>query len=318
MKKLVKYFLIAAAIFLVTATVIGCFYFHYVCRTIASIIIENENNFPAPLVKLANKLVAPSPAADAPVKLEDTIQIIEGWTNRDISQYFERQGKWPSKDFFAVVGQPQVDYRTDKSQPMPPDFSQKFSFLNDKPKYYGLEGYLFPDTYRVYASSTATEVVEKMLANFDDKLTPQMRADIKKQGKTIYEIIIMASIIEKEAPIDYRPDGDRDARIISGIFWDRLKIGQALQSDATLSYIFNDNNPQHSGSQLDASSPYNTYKYRDLPPGPICNPGLIAIKAAIYPLKTDYNYFLTPKGKGQVIYAKTYEEHLQNKYRYLK
>jgi len=145
-----------------------------------------------------------------------------------------------------------------------------------------------------------------------------MRADIKAQKKTIYDIVTMASIIEKEAPIDYQKDDNHDARIISGIFWGRLKIGQALQSDATLSYILNDNEPSHSGADLKVDSPYNTYKYRGLPPGPICNPGILAIEAAIYPLATDYNYFLTPKGKGTVIYAKDYEEHLKNKYQYLR
>jgi UPF0755 protein len=251
-------------------------------------------------------------------KPEETIQILEGWTSRDIGQYFERLGKWQSEEFLEVAGFPQVDYRRNKEMPPLKDLSDRYPFLKDKPKYYGLEGYLFPDTYRIYASSTVAEVIDKMLSNFDVKLTAKMRADIKTQKRTIYEIVTMASIIEKEAPLDYQKNDNHDARIISGIFWNRLKVGQALQSDATLSYILNDNQPSHSGQDLEVVSPYNTYKYRGLPPGPICNPGILAIEAAIYPLSTDYNYFLTPKGKETVIYAKTYEEHLQNKYKYLK
>ncbi|MFA5155007.1 MAG: endolytic transglycosylase MltG [Patescibacteria group bacterium] len=251
-------------------------------------------------------------------RAEETIQIPEGRTSRDIGQYFERLGKWQSEEFLEVAGFPQVDYRQAKDLPPLKDRSAEFDFLADKPKYYGLEGYLFPDTYRIYASSTVPEVIDKMLGNFGQKLTPQLRAEIKAQGKTIYEIVTMASLIEKEAPLDYQQNDNRDARIISGIFWDRLKIGQPLQSDATLSYILNDNQPSHSGKDLEVDSPYNTYRHRGLPPGPICNPGLLAIEAAIYPLSTDYNYFLTPPDKPEVIYARTYEQHLQNKYKYLK
>ncbi|MFA5109059.1 MAG: endolytic transglycosylase MltG [Patescibacteria group bacterium] len=315
MKRLIKYFLITAVILLATALIIGLFYIRCLYQ---NLIVDHEKNFPAFVTKIIDKFTRQPAPPVAVVKTEDTIQILEGWTDNDIEQYFVRQNRWPNEEFFRVVGQPQVDYRYDKNKDWPPDFSARFSFLVDKPKYYGLEGYLFPDTYRIYADSTAEEVVEKMLDNFDKKLTPAMRADIKKQGKTIYQIITMASIIEKEAPIDYQKTDNRDARIISGIFWNRLKIGQALQSDATLSYILNDNQPQHSGKDLVIDSPYNTYKYRGLPPGPICNPGILAIKAAIYPLATDYYYFLTPKGKDEVIYAHTNEEHNKNKNQYLR
>jgi len=250
-------------------------------------------------------------------KAEETITIPEGWNNREISQYFERQGKWMSEELLEVVGFPQVDYRNNTEMPALYDYSEEFPALKDKPKYYGLEGYLFPDTYRIYASSTVKDVVLKMLTNFETKLTPQMRTDIQRQGKTIYQIVTMASIIEKEAPLNYQTGDNKDAKIISGIFWHRLKIGQALQSDATLSYILGDTETQHSGVALDNKSPYNTYKYAGLPPGPICNPGILAIEAAIYPTATSYNYFLTTSDK-KVYYASTYAEHLQNKYKYLK
>lgn len=314
MKKLIKYFFLAIAIFLATALVVGLFYIRLVYK---SLVIDNEKIFSPGAVRLIDKLTRRQPAPTIVPKLEETIQILEGWTSRDISQYFKRQGKWPSEEFLAVAGFPQVDYRSNKELPALLDWSDKFIFLADKPEYYGLEGYLFPDTYRIYASSTVADVIEKMLENFDNKLTDKMRADIKKQGESIYDIITMASIIEKEAPIDYQTGDNRDARRISGIFWNRLKIGQGLQSDATLSYIFGDNNPRHSGRELEVDSLYNTYKYRGLPPGPICNPGILAIEAAIYPLATDYYYFLTTPGKNEVIYAHTYEEHKKNKAQYL-
>jgi len=314
MRNITKYFLIIVAIFLATSLIIGLFYIRLAYRSL----VANEKNFPPLITNFLEKLTNQKPEPTVVAKPEDTIKILEGWTSRDINQYFKQTGRWPGDEFLQTAGFPQIDYRRNKTLPEPKDFSSEFSFLADKPKYYGLEGYLFPDTYRVYASSTAAEVVEKMLDNFNKKLTPKMRADIKEQGKTIYEIITLASIVEKEAPIDNQTGNNRDARIIAGIFLNRLEIGQGLQSDATLSYIYSDNNPTHSGSELENSSPYNTYKYRGLPPGPICNPGIIAIEAAIYPIKTDYNYFLTPKGKEEVIYSRTYEEHLQNKYKYLK
>lgn len=314
MKKITKYFLITITIFVVTGIVVSLFFVRSIFRSLA----EKENNFSPIIVRFLDKINNRPVAPVIVTNPEETIRIIEGWTSRDISQYFEKDERFSTADFLAVVGLPRVDYREKPAAQAPQDFTTEFSFLDDKPSYYGLEGYLFPDTYRIYASSTVSDVVEKMLSNFDKKLTPKMRADIKSQGKTIYEIVTLASIVEKEAPIDYQNSDDRDARIIAGIFLNRLRIGQGLQSDATLSYIFGDSKPAHSGIELESDSPYNTYKYRGLPPGPICNPGSLALEAAIYPIMTDYNYFLTPKGKSEVIYARTYDEHLQNKYKYLK
>lgn len=310
MKKLVRYFSITTVIFLITVLVIGIFYFKTVYQS-----FSDNKDLPPVIVEFFARLKKKEPPPI--LKPEDTIRTLEGWTSRDISLYFEENGRWQRKEFLEVAGFPQTDYRNNKDLSAIPDFSFNYSFLTDKPEYYGLEGYLFPDTYRIYASSTVTEVIEKMLANFDNKLTPKMRADIASQGKTIYEIVTLASIVEKEAPLNYQSGSNREARIIAGIFLNRLRIGQALQSDATLSYIFSDNKPAHSGSELDVDSPYNTYKYRGLPPGPICNPGILAIEAAIYPIKTDYNYFLTTD-TGEVVYARTYDEHLKNKYKYLK
>jgi UPF0755 protein len=310
MKKLRKYFSIVVAIILVTAVVVALFNLRSIFSSLTAASSDNI------AVRLIDKLKHQEPApAVAPVA-EETIQILEGWTSRDIGQYFERKGKWQSEEFLEVAGFPQVDYRNNKEMPALKDWSKEFSFLADKPKYYGLEGYLFPDTYRIYASSTVEEVIEKMLDNFDKKLTAAMRAEIKKQRKSVYDIITLASIIEKEAPLNYQTEDNRDARIISGIFWNRLKIGQGLQSDATLTYILGDTNAAHSGQDLEVESPYNTYKYRGLPPGPICNPGILAIEAAIYPITTDYYYFLT--ADGQVIYARNYDEHKKNKAKYLK
>jgi len=243
---------------------------------------------------------------------ERTIKIIEGWNIRDIGQYFENQGMFQTEELMELVGYPKIDYRANKNMPLPKDYSNEFDFLNDKPKYYGLEGYLFPDTYRIFKDANLEEIVKKMLDNFDKKLTDQMRADIAEQGKTIYNIITMASVIEKEVR------SEKDMKIVSGIFWDRIKNGQALESCATLAYILGENKPQYTIEDTKIDSSYNTYLILGLPPGPISNPGLKAIKAAIYPEYTKYNFFLNRPDTGETVFSATYEEHLKNKAKYLK
>jgi len=243
---------------------------------------------------------------------ERTIRIIEGWNLSDIGYYFENQGMFQAEELMELVGFPKIDYRVNKEMPFPKDYAQEYSFLNDKPAYYGLEGYLFPDTYRIFKDANLDDIVKKMLDNFDKKLTDQMRADIAEQGKTIYDTITMASVIEKEVR------SEKDMKIVSGIFWDRIKNGQPLESCATLAYILGVNKPQYTVEDTKIDSPYNTYLILGLPPGPICNPGLNAIKAAIYPEYTKYNFFLNRPDSGETIFSASYEDHLRNKAKYLK
>ena len=191
-------------------------------------------------------------------------------------------------------------------------FLLKYEFLSDTPSNIGLQGYYFPDTYKYYINSSTEEIAVKMLDNFDFKLTDDLRGEIKKQNKTIFEIVVLASIIEKEA------GNFKDMKKISSVFQNRLEVGKALESDATINYITNTGRAQSTYEDLKVDSPYNTYKYSGLPPGPISNPGIEAIKAVIYPEKTDYFYFLTKKENGEAVFSKTYQEHLKNKYKYLK
>lgn len=242
---------------------------------------------------------------------EVIITVIEGWNTREIGQYLESKGMFQSEELLELAGFPGIYYGTAKDMPRPKDFSSDYNFLADKPKLYGLEGYLFPDTYRVYEDVTLEDIVRKMLNNFDKKLTLEMRTEIKKQGWTIYEIITLAAIIEKEVG---RPE---DMKMISDIFHKRLQTGIALQSDATINFITKKGVTRPSTEDLAVEHPYNTYKHRGLPPGPIANPGLAAIEAAIYPTANDYYYFLTTP-EGEVIYSYNYEGHLEEKNRYYK
>jgi UPF0755 protein len=241
---------------------------------------------------------------------EQEVTVIPGWTRRNLAAKVEEWGLASDADFYSLAGEPLEECL--KNSPKIKDYSESFDFLSDKPDCRGLEGYLFPDTYRLYKNASAEDLIVKMLENFDGKLTPQMRDDIKKQGKTVYEIITMASIIEKEVR------SEKDMKIVSGIFWNRLEKNQGLESCATLAYILGVNKAIYSLEDTQIDSPYNTYRYKGLPPGPISNPGLAAIAAAIYPAKTDYFYFLSRSDNGETVFAETYEEHLRNKEKYLK
>jgi len=225
---------------------------------------------------------------------EREIVIIEGWKNVDIANYLDDQGVADRDDFLA---------RTKNRG----DLQEKYSFLKNT---ITLEGFLFPDTYRIFRDAEIDVIIEKMLANFDDKLADILRQDIAEQGKSIYEIITMASIIEKEV----HQEGDR--RLVADIFYKRLKIDMPLQSDATVNYVTGKKTTRPSYDDTRTDSLYNTYKYKGLPPGPICNPGLDAIMAAIYPQENDYWFFLTTK-EGTVIYGKDAEEHSENRAKYL-
>ncbi|MFH1890000.1 MAG: endolytic transglycosylase MltG [Candidatus Kuenenbacteria bacterium] len=233
---------------------------------------------------------------------EWTLTVIEGWTAREISQRLENDGKFQSEELLEAIGYIPGDRI---------DFKQNYDFLNDKPDSASLEGYLFPDTYRFFIESGMKDILNKMLDNFDKKLTQQMRADIQAKDKTIFDIIRMASIIEREV----RTEEDRP--IVAGIFWKRLDAGMALEADSTVNYITGKNTPAVSLEDLQIDSPYNTYKYPGLPPGPISNPGLASIEAAIYPEESDYWFFLTDS-EGMVHYAENFDEHVENKRKYLR
>ena len=185
-----------------------------------------------------------------------------------------------------------------------------YDFLKDKPVRSSLEGYCFPDTYKIFKDVPIQNILEKMLDNFDRQLSDNLREEIRKQNKTIYEVITLASIVQNEV------GSIEDMRKVAGIFLNRLKIGQALQSDATINFITEKNLRQPTLEDTRVNSSYNTYLYPGLPPGPISNPGLEAIKAVIFPEKTDYFYFLNPLD-GSTIFSKTLEEHNTNRAEYL-
>ncbi len=240
---------------------------------------------------------------------ENKFTLIEGWSLNDIADYLVGK-KIVSRenDFYFLTGRPAVDYRKIKI-----DFvkNRTYDFLSDRPAYATLEGYIYPDTYRVLAEAGAEGLIKKALDNFGKKLTPELRAEISRQGKTIFQVVTMASVVENEVR------GYEDRRIAADLFWRRLKIGMPLQADSTINYVTDSGRDRSTFDDLKIDSPWNTYKYGGLPLSPICNPSIEAIRAAIYPTPNNYLYFLTDKD-GNVHYAKTVIEHAKNRTKYLK
>jgi len=180
-------------------------------------------------------------------------------------------------------------------------------FLQEEKQY---EGYLFPDTYLFFPSADIALIFKTMRENFNAKISA-LSGDIDTSGHSISDIVIMASLIEKEV----RTSANR--RIVAGILWDRLKLGMPLQVDAVFGYIFNRDTYSPALADLKVDSPYNTYLHAGLPPGPINNPGLDALEAVLHPTKTNYLYYLTD-ANGVIHYATTFAEHQSNQRKYLK
>lgn len=174
----------------------------------------------------------------------------------------------------------------------------------------GQEGYLFPDTYFFQPGIQAEAIVATMRENFETKME-SLSGEYTSTERTRAEIVTMASIIEKEARTI------EDKHIVSGILWNRIKLGMPLQVDAVFGYIFNRPTYSPTPSDLQVKSPYNTYLHRGLPPGPIDNPGLDSLRAAIAPAQTKYLYYLTGND-GLMHYATTYAGHQANLRKYLR
>jgi UPF0755 protein len=200
--------------------------------------------------------------------------------------------------FFAVTGKP------GESTKIAAGLVDDYPFLSSKPESVSLEGYMFPDTYRFYANTDPLVVVRRFLDNYKDKVgglspVPDHRA------------LTVASLVEAEV----RDPADRAK--VADIIGRRLFNGMALQLDSTVNYITGKNTPSISLDDRSIKSPWNTYLNKGLPPGPVNNPGLSSIKAALAPTPNPYLYFLTAP-EGTVIYSKTLEEHNAAKAKYLK
>ncbi|MGI6173328.1 MAG: endolytic transglycosylase MltG [Christensenellales bacterium] len=266
---------------------------------------------------------------------ERTITIIPGWTVESIANYLVKIGALEQTDEFLKLANDFDAYKDDSYA-----LQQVEEAGTRDGRKYALEGYLAPDTYRVYMNASADTIlrtlIKQMDAVLDDVFTAPAIEDVQyneygeivnADGEVIEEeipfettlsrdqTIILASLIEKEA------GRARDYAKISAVFHNRLEAGMKLESDATVSYITGATRILLTGDELATDSPYNTYLYAGLPPGPICNPSRAAMKAALYPdtdyVYEDYLYFCAgDPSKGETVFSRTRTEHEANVARY--
>lgn len=219
------------------------------------------------------------------------VTIPEGFTVEDIAELMEKEGLANKEDFCAAA----KDFA-------PYDYMKPA--LDNPDVKYAAEGFLFPDTYDFDRGYTARQIMQIMADNFDHRLNDEMRQQAKSENLSIFELITMASLVEKEAKFA------EDRPIIANVFFKRLADGMMLQSDATIQYALDEHKEEFSIEDTKHDSPYNTYQHTGLTPGPIGNPGLDAINAVLHPADTPYLYFVADS-EGHNHYSITYDEHLQ-------
>ncbi|MHB1019399.1 MAG: endolytic transglycosylase MltG [Coriobacteriia bacterium] len=218
-----------------------------------------------------------------------TVTIPEGFTVELMAERLERDAGIPAEEFIELaLGQASV-------------FEGAHPYLADV--YDGsLEGYLFPKTYRIVEGSTATDVIELMLDQFDTEFAS---VDLTQAGDySMHELVTIASMVEREARVgDERP-------LVSSVIHNRLTKGMKLEIDATIEYVIKKNRPRLLNSDLAIDTPFNTYMYAGLPPGPIASPGLASLQAAAAPADTNYLYYVLTSTDGSHTFTETYEEFL--------
>lgn len=224
---------------------------------------------------------------------EKKITIPEGWDSKKIAKKLASEEIVSEAEFLAALNK---------------DYS--YDFLKDKPQNANLEGFLYPDTYFFSGKESAEDIVIKMLDNFNKKYNHEIAAKVKINEMSLYEILTLASIVEREVA------NHDDRKKVASVFLNRLAINMPLESCATIQYITGLNKSQFSYSETRVESPYNTYINRGLPPGPIGNPSMESVMAVLEPAETGYLYFLSANGKTYFSY--TLDEHERKKSLYLK
>jgi UPF0755 protein len=224
-----------------------------------------------------------------------SVTIPEGFTVEQIASRLEKQADIPAPEFLELA------------QGGAEGFADKHPYLKGAYKA-SLEGFLFPKTYRLKEGTTATDAIEMMLAQFDKEIASvDLAKRAEKSGHSLQEVVIVASIIEREARLD------KDRPLVSSVIYNRLKRNMRLQMCATLEYVLPGNRLRLSATDLKTKSPYNTYIHTGLTPGPISNPGLVSLEAAVSPAKTNYIYYVLTGKDGSHTFAADSEEFLKAK-----
>lgn len=231
---------------------------------------------------------------------EETVRftIPEGYTIRQTAAALAEQGLVDEQEFLRLLEKGNFDYR----------FMAEAGKGTER-----LEGFLFPDTYDVFVGASEQDIIEKMLSRFDEVFLPEYYDRAKELDRSVLEIITIASLIEEETR------APEERKLVAGVIYNRLEIGMKLGFCSTVQYLLGEPKEQLLYSDLEIESPYNTYLYAGLPPGPIASPGKECILAALYPEETDYLYFvLKAYGSNEHHFAVTSEEFYRYKDEYSK
>jgi UPF0755 protein len=215
---------------------------------------------------------------------ELTLTVIEGWRVEQIAEELDKIGYVPGGRAFLDATR---NYTNDD-----------FDFLADRPNKRSLEGYLFPDTYTIISTESPNAVIEKLLANFDAKFSPELRQRAAEMNLTVHQVLTFAALVEREA------GNDRERPVIADVYISRWEQGITLDADPAVRYAIGKRDGDWwtglTANDLETvDSPYNLYRNADLPPGPICNPGIASIMGVLQPTSTGYLYFVAmPDGSG--------------------
>lgn len=256
---------------------------------------------------------------------EISVTFIEGKTNEQFYEALENKNL-QTKTYYVKAEQ---------------DFDRSsYDILKSIPVNQTLLGFLFPDTYRFAKIGGEKDVLPTLVTAFAKKFSlasqdvnqsegryfpkgyENLNLSQGKKGLSVYELVTLAAIVEKETGQSGESINSKrlaeERQYVSGIFYNRLLAGQPLESDATVNFVTGASRAQPTYKDLEANSAYNTYKFPGLPPGPIANVSYSSLFAVLHPIKNDYYYFLHKQPSGEVVYSKTFQEHLQNKAKYLK
>jgi UPF0755 protein len=237
-------------------------------------------------------------AIQSSVSAEITLAILPGWRVEEIANSLQGAG-------FSIS----VDEFLQAVRSRPEGYSFSTCLTNDS-----LEGFLFPGSYTVPRQTSLAELLPMILTNFETQVSPELRSGFQTQGLDLCQAVALASMVQREAVLE------DEMPLIASVFYNRLNAGAVLASDPTVQYALGYNSDQAtwwtnplSAQDLQVDSPYNTYLHQSLPPGPIANPGLEALRAVAFPAQTPYFYFRAAcDGSGRHLFAETYEEHLAN------
>ncbi len=224
-----------------------------------------------------------------------TFTIPEGFTVKQIADRLSEQGLIDRDTFLKEVNEGDFAYEFVSNIPEDPRME------------YRLEGYLYPKTYEMKKGASEHEIIDRMLQQFEKEWNETWNSNLQENGITLHEAVTLASIIEREV------QSDQERSMVAGVYYNRLRDQMLLQADATIQFIFGEQKETVTYDDLKIDHPYNTYLYPGLPPGPIANPGFMALEAAANPESHEYYYYVTKKdGSGEHYFARTFAEHQQN------